>query len=478
MIRKLHELLKAKKVSSVELAQHYLDRIKTDQTNSYITVTGEHALQMAKSADQRLASGIDLNLLTGIPLGLKDVLCTRGIRTTCGSKILENYLPPYDATVVERLQSSGASFLGKLNMDEFAMGSSNENSAYGPVKNPVRLDRVPGGSSGGSAAAVKAGLAVATLGSDTGGSVRLPAAYTGIVGLKPTYGSVSRFGLIAYASSLDQIGPMASTVDDCAILYSAISGHDTRDSTSAARQSFDYSSLIKDLSARKFRIGIPKEYFIGGLQNEVAAAIEQVMGALRKAGHSLIEVSLPHTEYSVAVYYLVAVSEASSNLARYDGVKFGERKGADRPLVEMYKQTRALFGQEVKRRILLGTYALSAGYYDAYYRKACQVRRLIKNDFDKVWDSVDLLLAPVSPTTAFKIGEKNSDPLKMYLNDIFTIPANLAGLPALSVPAGRDGEGLPIGVQFIGASFSEEALFSIGKFVEDNVYREEVSHGF
>jgi aspartyl-tRNA(Asn)/glutamyl-tRNA(Gln) amidotransferase subunit A len=363
-------------------------------------------------------------------------------------------------------------------MDEFAMGGSNENSVFGVTRNPVDLERVPGGSSGGSAAAVRAGVAVATLGTDTGGSVRLPAAYTGTVGLKPTYGMVSRFGLVAFASSLDQIGPIGVSVDDCAIVLSAMAGHDTQDSTSAPRTSSDYSALMQKAAQRKFKIGIPKEYFVGGLQKEVAATVEQVMGALKKAGHELIEVSLPHTEYSVAVYYIVAVSEASSNLARFDGARFGARVGGEKSLLEMYRQTRALFGDEVKRRILLGTYALSSGYYDAYYKKACQVRRLIKQDFDSVFEKVDVILSPVSPTTAFKIGEKAADPLKMYLNDIFTIPANLAGLPAISVPAGQDAKGLPIGAQFIGKHFAEPEILALARFVEQNVHQEKVDHGF
>lgn len=476
MLLALHEKLKSRKISSTELAKHYLKRIKSDQTNSFITVAEDHALAMAAKADERLNKGV-AQTLTGIPLALKDVLCTKGLRTTCASKILADYHPPYDATVVARLRESGAVFLGKLNMDEFAMGSSNENSAYGSVKNPVNLAHVPGGSSGGSAAALKAGLAAATLGTDTGGSVRLPAAYTGVVGLKPTYGLVSRFGLVAFASSLDQVGPMGATVEDTAVLLSAISGHDVFDSTSAPRSSIDYVAALREAGSRKYRIGLPKEYFIGGLQKEVAAAVDQVVAALKKAGHEIVEVALPHTKYSVATYYIVAVSEASSNLARFDGVRFGARLGGDRSITEMYKQTRSLFGEEVKRRIVLGTYALSSGYYDAYYKKACQVRRLIKQDFDQVFQKVDLILAPVSPTTAFKLGDKNDDPLKMYLNDIFTIPVNLAGLPGVSVPAGRDSAGLPIGLQFIGKHFGEPEILAMAKFVEDQVYKEEVDHG-
>jgi aspartyl-tRNA(Asn)/glutamyl-tRNA(Gln) amidotransferase subunit A len=369
MIQELHEKLKSKKISSVELTKAYLKKISSDVTNSYITVDESIALDMAKNADDLFASS-QADLFTGIPLGIKDVLCTEGLRTTCASKILENYIPPYDATVVARLRKVGSVFLGKLNMDEFAMGGSNENSAFGPVKNPVNLEYVPGGSSGGSASALKAGLAVATLGTDTGGSVRLPAAYTGTVGLKPTYGRVSRFGLVAFASSLDQVGPMAHTTEDCALLFSKISGHDPLDSTSSTRPSFSFQSGLAS-SQQKLRIGLPKEYFSkGGLQIEVAQKIDAVIEFLKKKGHTFHEVSLPHTEYSVAVYYIVAVSEASSNLARFDGVRFGVRRASDQSLVEMYKNTRALFGDEVKRRILLGTFALSSGYYDAYYKKS------------------------------------------------------------------------------------------------------------
>lgn len=478
MILELHEKLKTRKASAVDLARHYLARIKKDQTNSYITVCDDIALEMAKAADDRLAKGEDVTVLTGIPLGLKDLLCTQGIRTTCASKILGDYKPPYDATSVARLKKSGAVFLGKLNMDEFAMGGSNENSAFGAVKNPVNPAHVPGGSSGGSAAAVKAGLAAATLGSDTGGSVRLPAAYTGTVGLKPTYGRVSRYGLVAFASSLDQIGPMGNTVADCAALLGAIAGHDPRDSTCAPRESENFLEGMKQHGSRKLKIGVPKEYFQGGLAKDVGASIDRAMSELKKQGHSFVEVSLPHTEHSVAVYYLVAVSEASSNLSRFDGVRFGVRVAGDRPLVEMYKQTRALFGEEVKRRIILGTFALSAGYYDAYYKKACQVRRLIKQDFDEAFKSVDVLISPVAQGTAYRLGEKISDPLQMYLNDIFTIPVNLAGLPAISVPVGRDSQGLPIGVQFIGKHFGEAEVLAAAQQVENHVYKEEANHGF
>lgn len=479
MIRSLHEQLKSRAISSVELTRHYFSRIKADKTNSFLALAEASALEAARAADARFARNEPVHALTGIPIAVKDIICTQGLRTTCASKILENYVPPYDATVIARLKGAGAVLLGKLNMDEFAMGGSNENSAFGPVLNPVNPACVPGGSSGGSAAAVKAGLAAATLGTDTGGSIRMPAAYTGIVGLKPTYGAVSRFGVVAFASSLDQVGPMGSTVEDCAHVFSVIAGHDPLDSTSAPslKPATDFDARLRQASSRRFRIGIPKEYFTSGLQKEVSASLDRVMQALKQAGHELVDISLPHTEYSVAVYYIIAVSEASSNLARFDGVRFGQRLAGERSLTEMYKQTRSLFGEEVKRRIILGTFALSSGYYDAYYKKAAQVRRLIKNDFDAAFSKIDLILAPVSPTTAYKLNEKTADPLQMYLNDILTIPANLAGLPAISVPAGRDEKGLPIGVQFLAPRFGEAECLAAAKFVEDHVYKEEVDHG-
>ncbi len=482
MISKLHDALKAKKISSTEITKHYLSRIKADKTNSYITVTEENALASAKKADEAFAAG-RAGILTGIPVGLKDLLCTKGVKTTCASKILGDYKPPYNATTVDRLEKAGTVSLGKLNMDEFAMGGSNENSAFGPVKNPVNLDHVAGGSSGGSVAAVKAGLAVATLGSDTGGSIRLPASFCGVVGLKPTYGVLSRYGLVAFASSLDQIGPVGVDTEDCAIMLSEMSGHDPCDTTSYPKKKENYLEGMRAQAGRKLTIGLPKEYYIGGLQKEVQASIDQTRKALEKQGHKFVEISLPHTEYSVAVYYIVAVSEASSNLARFDGVRFGSRLGGNMSLTDMYKKTRSQFGAEVKRRILLGTYALSAGYYDAYYKKACQVRNLIKQDFDKVFGGiggatkVDAIMAPTAPTTAYKLGAKTADPLQMYLYDIFTIPVNLAGLPGISTPIGRDQNGLPIGVQFIGPHFSENTLLAISEQIEKNHYKEEVSHG-
>lgn len=477
MIQTLHEKLKAKKMSSVELTKHYLSRIKSDSHNVFITVCEEKAVADAARADASFRDG-KATALTGIPVGIKDIFSTAGVRTTCASKILGDYIPPYDATCVARLKKSGAVMLGKVNMDEFAMGGSNENSAFGPVKNPLNPEYVPGGSSGGSAAAVAGGLATATLGTDTGGSIRLPAAYTGTVGLKPTYGRVSRSGLVAFGSSLDQAGPMTVSVSDAAIVLSAIAGHDPLDSTSSRVPAGDFLAEMVRTGSEKLKIGLPKEYFVDGLQKEVAVQIEAVKNKLTAAGHQLVEVSLPHTEYSVAIYYIVAVSEASSNLSRFDGVRFGNRLAGDRSLVEMYKNTRSLFGPEVKRRIILGTFALSSGYYDAYYKKACQVRTLVKRDFDSVFKKVDAILAPVAPTTAFKLGEKTADPLTMYLNDIFTIPANLAGIPALSVPVGRDQRNLPIGAQFIGPAYSEARLLALGRFVEEKHFREEVRHGF
>jgi aspartyl-tRNA(Asn)/glutamyl-tRNA(Gln) amidotransferase subunit A len=478
MILNLYKNLKNKKISSSELTSHFLKKIKQDKTNSFLTVCEEKAIDAAKKADEKIKKG-EQKFLTGIPLGIKDNICTKGVRTTCASKILENYVSPYDATVIAKLKASDFVMLGKLNLDEFAMGGSNENSAFGAVKNPVNLEYVPGGSSGGSAASMKAGLVCGTLGSDTGGSVRLPASYCGVVGLKPTYGRVSRYGLVAFASSLDQIGPITSSVEDSALILQEIAGLDSFDSTSAPFEVENYLEKIKENLnlKKKFKIGLPKEYFLDAINSDVRDVVQNVIEELKKQGHEFYEVSLPHTEYSVAVYYILAVSEASSNLARFDGVRYGVRLGSDEGLIEMYKKTRALFGEEVKRRILLGTFSLSAGYYDAYYKKACQIRRLIKNDFDEVFKKVDVLLTPVAPTTAYKIGEKISDPLKMYLNDILTIPVNLAGLPAISVPAGRSAvNGLPIGVQFIGDSFQESKILTLGKIVEDSIYKEEVHH--
>ena len=456
--RQLRESLDKREVTSVEVTKSYLERIGRlePSLNCYLTVTSELALSMAGEADRRIAKG-EAAPLTGIPVGLKDVLVTKGVQTTCASRILEGWIPPYDGTAVAKLKAEGAVFLGKLNMDEFAMGSSTENSAYGKVRNPWDTTRVPGGSSGGSAAATAAHEAAVTLGTDTGGSIRQPAAFCGVVGLKPTYGRVSRYGMVAFASSLDQIGPIARDVSDAAMLLGSIAGHDPADSTSVDLPVPDYlASLTGD--ARGLRIGVPREYFVEGMDPEIAAAVKKAVALMTDLGAKVSEVSLPHTKYAVAVYYLIATAEASSNLARFDGVRFGlSREAGD--LISSYKRTRAAgFGAEVKRRIMLGTYSLSAGYYDAYYRKAQRVRALIAGDFAEAFKEVDVLLTPVTPTAAFKIGEKTGDPLKMYLSDIFTIPLNLAGLPGLSLPCGFTGEGLPIGLQMMARPFAEETL--------------------
>ncbi len=473
-ISSIHAAFDKKLLSPVELTQDYLRAAKASAHNAYLTICEERAIGQAKEADRILAKEGRVPRgtypLLGIPLGIKDVLTIDGVRTTCGSRILENYVPPYTATAVERLESAGAVSLGKLNMDEFAMGSSNENSAFGPVLHPTHPDRVPGGSSGGSATAVKAGLCVAALGTDTGGSVRLPAHYCGIVGMKPTYGRVSRYGLVAFASSLDQVGPMTASVEDAARLLDVMSGGDPKDSTSSPNAKENYlQALGRKPDWKKIRIGIPKEYFVGGLAPDVEKTIQNALKWFESQGATLTEVSLPHTSYAVAVYYIVAVSEASSNLARFDGVRFGvrlEKAQNSENLVEFYKHVRSLFGPEVKRRIILGTFALSSGYYDAYYRRACQVRRLIKNDFDEAFRKVDVIVSPVSPTTAFKRGEKINDPLKMYLEDIFTIPVNLAGLPALSLPCGEGDQGLPVGLHMIGPQFGDAEILSLAHAFE------------
>ena len=459
-IHELHEKLKKKQITSIETTEAFLKRIDAIDGNikAYITVTKEEAARQAKEADKRLASGKDITPLTGVPIAVKDIFCTNGVRTTCASKILDNFVPPYDATVIKKLKDAGAVILGKNNMDEFAMGSSTENSAYFVTKNPWDVERVPGGSSGGSAASVAAGECAASLGTDTGGSIRQPASCCGVVGLKPTYGRVSRYGMIAFASSLDQAGPLTKDVKDCAIMLNAIAGHDPQDSTCINAPVLDYTNaLTKDIKGLK--IGIPKEYFIKGLDSDVEKAVKQAIEVLKKQGASTVEVSLPHTEYAVAVYYLVATAEASSNLARYDGVKFGYRTKNSKNLLDMYCKTRDEgFGPEVKRRIMLGTYSLSAGYYDAYYKKASQVRTLIKKDFEEAFKKCDVILTPTAPTPAFKIGEKTADPLTMYLSDIFTISCNLAGIPGISIPCGFTKDNLPIGLQILGKAMDEETI--------------------
>ena len=459
----IHEataLLRTRALSAQELTRAVLDRIHaTDaRTRSYLTVCEPEALAQAETADRRLAAGDSIPPLCGIPLAVKDVILTKGIRSTAGSKILEHFVPPYDATVTRLLKAAGAVIIGKVNCDEFAMGSSNENSAFFPSRNPWDLSRVPGGSSGGSATAVAADQALAALGTDTGGSIRLPAAFCGVVGLKPTYGRVSRFGVVAYASSLDQVGPLAKDVQDCALVLQAIAGHDPRDSTSVDRPVPNYQATLTQ-GVQGLKVGIPQEYFVEGMQPEVETAVHQAIAALAALGAQPVSISLPHTEYAIATYYLIATAEASSNLARYDGVKYGHRAAQPGNLMDMYCRTRAHgFGSEVKRRIMLGTYALSAGYYDAYYLKAQKVRTLIRQDFLTAFAACDVIATPVAPTVAFRLGEKTADPLTMYLSDIFTIAVNLAGLPGLSVPCGCDAKGLPIGLQLIGKPFGEDTL--------------------
>jgi len=458
----IHELgarFRSGEATPSQAAREYLDRIAAldPKVKAYLTLTAAAALTQAREADARFKSKAPLGPLDGVPLAVKDVLCTRGVRTTCGSKILEAFVPPYDATVVAKLRSAGCVILGKLNMDEFAMGSSTENSAYFTTRNPWDLSRVPGGSSGGSAAAVAADLAATTLGTDTGGSIRQPAAFCGNVGFKPTYGRVSRYGLIAFASSLDQVGPFTKDVADAALMLQTIAGHDPMDSTSATIPVPDYSAALR-LGVKGLRVGIPAEYFIDGLDPEVETAVRAAIGTLKSLGAKTESVSLPHTEYGLAAYYVIAPAEASSNLARYDGVKYGLRVPGARDLIDMYSRTRgAGFGAEVKRRVMLGTYALSAGYHDAYYGKAQKVRTLVLRDFQRAFERVDVIVAPTTPGVAFKMGERE-DPLQMYLNDVFTIPVNLAGLPGLSMPAGFTRTGLPIGLQIIGKAFDEATL--------------------
>ena len=461
-IRDLHQMLVDREISSVELTESVLSQIDAvgEKTKAYLVVTRDLALRQAKDADDRLRAKRDVRPLTGIPIALKDVLCVKDVVSTAGSKILKGFTPPYSATVVDRLEAEGAVFLGKTNCDEFAMGSSNENSGYGPVHNPWALDRVPGGSSGGSAAAVASGEAIAGLGSDTGGSIRQPAALTGIVGFKPTYGRVSRYGLIAFASSLDQIGPMTRDVVDCALLLQAIAGHDSRDSTSSTHPVPDYLSTLRN-GVGGMRLGVPKEYFVAGMEPAVEQAIRDAIRLLEQQGASIEEVSLPHSDVALPAYYIIAPAEASSNLARYDGVRYGHHAEGARNLIEDYMQTRQQgFGAEVKRRIMLGTYALSSGYYDAYYLQAQKVRTLIIEDFKRAFEKVDALLGATSPTVAFPLGAKTQDPVAMYLNDIITIPANLGNVCGISVPCGL-ADGLPIGLQIIAPGFREDTALQV-----------------
>ncbi len=453
--------LRAGEFSSVELTRHFLARIDSldEGLNCYITVTPDVALQAAEAADQRISAG-DAGPLTGIPIAQKDIFCTQGVKTSCGSRMLDSFISPYDATVVERLNAAGVVMLGKANMDEFAMGSSNETSFYGPVRNPWDRERVPGGSSGGSAALVAARLAVAATGTDTGGSIRQPAALCGITGLKPTYGRVSRYGMIAFASSLDQGGPMTRSAEDAALMLQVMAGFDPRDSTSAEEPLPDFSAGLND-SLQGLKIGLPKEFFDEGLDAGVAASVEAAIEEYRKLGAEVVEISLPNTHLAVPTYYVVAPAECSSNLSRFDGVRYGYRCEAPKDLEDLYKRSRGEgFGEEVKRRIMIGTYALSAGYYDAYYLKAQKTRHLISDDFKAAFEQVDVIMGPSTPTTAFGLGEKADDPVTMYLNDIYTIAANLAGLPGMSVPV-EPVEGMPVGLQLIGNYFAEAKLLNV-----------------
>ncbi len=468
-IHELQDKLRKGETTAIDIVESVIRRIDEveGRVHSYITLLTESAKTEARKADEEIRKG-NAGPLTGIPIAVKDLICTKGIRTTCGSRILHNFVPPYNATVVNKLRDAGAVFIGKTNMDEFAMGSSTETSHFGVTRNPWDLERIPGGSSGGSAAAVAADECIASLGSDTGGSIRQPASLCDVVGMKPTYGRVSRYGLVAFASSLDQIGPFTKDVEDCAVMMNVIAGYDPCESTSVPVDVPDYRTFLSR-GIEGWTVGIPKEYFIEGIDPEVEAAVRKAVSVIEGLGAHCIEVSLPHTEYCLAVYYIVAPAEASSNLARYDGVKYGYRSKEGRDLLEMYKRTRSEgFGAEVKRRIMLGTYSLSSGYYDAYYKKASQVRALIKKDFDEAFRTCDAIVTPTSPTPAFRIGEKMDDPLQMYLSDIFTISTNLAGIPGMSVPCGYTAGGLPIGIQFLAAHFEEGKLLQIASAYEKN----------
>lgn len=466
----LHDMLVNKEITSLELTQAVLTRIDEVEgdVQAYLTITREEALAQAKAVDEKIAKGEEIAFLEGIPGAIKDNICTKGIKTTCASKILQKFVPPYDATVMQKLEAQNPVVLGKTNLDEFAMGGSTENSAYHPTCNPWNTDCVPGGSSGGSAAAVAAGTAVWALGSDTGGSIRQPASFCGVVGMKPTYGRVSRYGLVAYASSLDQIGPITKDVTDCAHILNIIAGRDEMDSTSLDVQVPDFTkALVQDVKGLK--IGLPKEYFVKGMDPEVEAAVKNGVKELEKLGAEVVEISLPNTDYAISTYYLIAPAEAATNLARYDGVSYGERAEDAADLVEMMTKTRTQYlGEEVKRRIMIGNYALSAGYYDAYYLKALKVRRLVKEDYDKAFKDVDVIICPAAPSVAYKIGEKIANPLEMYLQDACTVPLNLAGLPGISVPCGYNKDKMPIGMQIIGKALDEETILRVAYTYEQS----------
>lgn len=466
----LHDMLVNKEITSLELTEAVLDRIDEVEgdVQAYLTVTRDEALAQAKAVDEKIARGEEIAFLEGIPGAIKDNICTKGVKTTCASRILQKFVPPYDATVVQKLAAQNPVVLGKTNLDEFAMGGSTENSAFHPTHNPWNTDCVPGGSSGGSAAAVAAGTAVWALGSDTGGSIRQPASFCGVVGMKPTYGRVSRYGLVAYASSLDQIGPITKDVTDCANILNIIAGRDEMDSTSIDSVVPDYTkSLVQDVKGLK--IGLPKEYFVKGMDPEVEGAVKAAVKQLESLGAEVVEISLPNTDYAISTYYLIAPAEAATNLARYDGVSYGERAEDAADLVEMMTKTRSQYlGEEVKRRIMIGNYALSAGYYDAYYLKALKVRRLVKEDYDKAFKEVDVIICPAAPSVAYKIGEKIDNPLEMYLQDACTVPLNLAGLPGISVPCGYNKDKMPIGMQIIGKALDEETLIRVAYTYEQS----------
>ncbi len=466
----LHDMLVNKEITSLELTEAVLARIDEVEgdVQAYLTVTRDEAIAQAKAVDEKIAKGEELAFLEGIPGAIKDNICTKGVKTTCASKILQKFVPPYDATVVQKLAAQNPVVLGKTNLDEFAMGGSTENSAFHPTHNPWNTDCVPGGSSGGSAAAVAAGTAVWALGSDTGGSIRQPASFCGVVGMKPTYGRVSRYGLVAYASSLDQIGPITKDVTDCANILNIIAGRDEMDSTSLDKEVPDYTkSLVQDVKGLK--IGLPKEYFVKGMDPEVEGAVKAAVKQLESLGAEVVEISLPNTDYAISTYYLIAPAEAATNLARYDGVSYGERAEDAADLVEMMTKTRSQYlGEEVKRRIMIGNYALSAGYYDAYYLKALKVRRLVKEDYDKAFKEVDVIICPAAPSVAYKIGEKIDNPLEMYLQDACTVPLNLAGLPGISVPCGYNKDKMPIGMQIIGKALDEETLIRVAYTYEQS----------